>query len=424
MEYKRYDIGPYNLHIINTDKFKTVSVKVNFKRQSKKEEITKRNILSTLLLESSKKYNTRRELEIETEELYDLKLNSSNTISGNYSIISYDMTFLNEKYTEKGYLEKSIKFLFELIFNPNVTNNEFDNETFNLCKNIIKDQIETIKESPNYYASVRLYEEMEKESPLSYRSVGYIEDLNKITKKNLYNYYLSVLNKDLVDIFIIGEIDSEKIRKIITKSFSIDTIKKQSKSHILKYKTFRQKIKTVKEKLDVEQSRLVIGCKLNNLTEFERKYVMGIYSYILGGGPDSKLFKEVREKNSLCYSINSNYNGVFNTLKISAGINACNFDKAVKIIKEQIKNISLGKFDERDIKCACMTYLNTFKEIMDNPNSILSSYVSMEYLGLDSFEERQEKIKKVTRDMIINVSKKIILDTVYLLEGSYDQESN
>ena len=67
-----------------------------------------------------------------------------------------------------------------------------------------------------------------------------------------------------------------------------------------------------------------------------------------------------------------------------------------------------------------MTYINTFKEIMDNPDSLLSSYVSMEYLDLDSFETRQEEIKKVTKDMIVNVSKKINLDTIYLLEGLND----
>ena len=61
-----------------------------------------------------------------------------------------------------------------------------------------------------------------------------------------------------------------------------------------------------------------------------------------------------------------------------------------------------------------------FKEIMDNQDSLLSSYVSSEYLDLDSFEKRQEELKKVTKDMIIDVSSKIHLDTIYLLEGTND----
>lgn len=420
MEYKKYDIGPYNLHIINTNKFKTVSVRVNFKRPCIKQEITKRSFLSYLLLESSKKYSTRRMLEIETENLYNLKYTAYNTISGNYNVMTFEEVFLNEKYTEKGYLEKSISFLLELIFNPNVCNNKFNSSSFNIVKKIIKENIDTIKEQTSYYSNIRMHEEMDKKSILSYRSIGYSNDLNKITESNLYKYYLSILKNDIVDIFIIGDVDKNEVRRIITKLFNINTIKEPSKSHILIHDKFRKQVKVVKEKMDIEQSKLVIGCKLNNLTEFERKYVMGIYAYILGGGPDSKLFKEVREKNSLCYNISSIYNGVFNTLKISAGIDSNNFIKAVKIIKKQLKDMSLGKFDERDIKCAYMTYLNTYKEIMDSQNALLNSYVSMEYLSLDPFEKREKEIKKVIKDMIINVSKKIIIDTIYLLEDSHE----
>lgn len=420
MEYNKYDIGPYNLHIINTNKFKTVSVRVNFKRPCVKNEITKRSFLSYLLLESSRNYKSRRMLEIETENLYNLKYSSYNTISGNYNVMTFEETFLNEKYTEKGYIEKSISFLLELIFNPDVYNNKFSKESFDLVKKLIKENIETVKERTSYYSNMRMYEEMDKKSILSYRSIGYLSDLNKINESNIYKYYLSILDSDIVDIFIIGDVDKNNIRKIITKLFNINTIKKQSKSHILIHDRFRKQIKVVKEKMDIEQSKLVIGCKLNGLTEFERKYVMGMYSYILGGGVDSKLFKEVREKNSLCYSINSIYNGVFNILKISAGIDSKNFEKTVKIIKKQLKDLSLGKFTERDIKCAYMTYLSTFKEIMDNQDSLLTSYMSMEYLNLDTFDVREKKLKKVTKDMIINVSKKIMIDTIYLLEDSHD----
>ena len=420
MEYKKYDIGPYNLHIINTDKFKTVTVRVSFKRPCLKEELTKRTLLGFLLTESCKKYDTKRKLDIKTEDLYDLKYSGFGTISGNYNIISFEESFLNEKYTEKGMFEKSLNFLFDLIFNPNIEKNKFTKEQFDLCKKIIQEDLETIKERPSYYSTLRMYEEMDKSKPVSYHSTGYLEDLKKITVKNIYDYYLSVLNNDIVDIFIIGDVDPLKCRKLVAKSFNINTIKQEGISHIVEYDKFRSKPKIVKEKLDIEQSRLVIGLKLKNLTEFERKYVMGMYSYILGGGPDSKLFKEVREKHSLCYGIGSSYSGIFSVLKISAGINSENFDKTVKLIKKQIKDISLGKFDERDIKCAYMTYMSTFKEIMDSPASILSTYSSMHYLKLDPIEKRKEEIAKITKEMIIDVSKKVYLDTIYLLEGSND----
>ena len=110
MEYIKNDMNAYNLHIIKTDRFKTVTVSVVFRRKINKEEITMRNLLKELLINSSYNYPTERSLIIETEKLYDLKLLSSNYRIGNYAILSLRTRFLNEKYTEEGMNEESIKF--------------------------------------------------------------------------------------------------------------------------------------------------------------------------------------------------------------------------------------------------------------------------------------------------------------------------
>ena len=126
MNYKKIEHEHYNLHVIQTDKFKTIKMEVYLKRLLNKEDITKRNVLVNTLLESTKKYPSRRLLEIETEELYDLGYKGSNYNSGKYTILSFNISFLNPKYTEENMDEKSIKFLNEILFNPNVNNNMFN----------------------------------------------------------------------------------------------------------------------------------------------------------------------------------------------------------------------------------------------------------------------------------------------------------
>ena len=70
MKVLNKDLGSYKLHLINTDKFKTVTIKVLFHTPIKKEEITKRILVTNLLLQSSKKFDSRRKLTIESENLY------------------------------------------------------------------------------------------------------------------------------------------------------------------------------------------------------------------------------------------------------------------------------------------------------------------------------------------------------------------
>ena len=180
MKYKKIVKDNYNLHLINTDKFKTINVKINFKKEIKKEEITIRNFINDLLINTSKKYKTSRDIEIETQELYNLGISSTPYKSGNYHIVSFHESFLNECYTEKGMNKKSIEFMLELIFNPNICDNKFSTEMFEIVKNNIKDDLESVKDNPRIYSLIKLYEAIS-EGPLSFNSSGYLEDLKKIT---------------------------------------------------------------------------------------------------------------------------------------------------------------------------------------------------------------------------------------------------
>lgn len=408
MEYKKIETTAYKLHTIKTEKFKTISFKINFKNKVKKEDITKRNLLSKIMLISNTIYKDRILLEQKCEDLYGLNIGIINFISGNYLVTSINGIFLNEKYTEANMNEESFKFIMEIILNADITE-----ESLDLAKRMVKDEIDEIKDNPKYYSEYKMLQNMGDDS-ISYNSIGYLEDLN-IDVKTLKDYYFDLINKDIIDIFVIGEVDN--IKKIIDNYLKINTLKKPSESHYYIHNNIRKRAKYIKETKKFEQSNLVMGFKLENLTEFEQKYVMSIYSYILGGGADSKLFQNVREKNSLCYSISSIIKPVFNIMEIKAGINKENYKKCINLIKKEIDNMKKGKFTLNDINSAIITYINTFKEIEDNQGSILKIYESSNYLGFDELEKRIKEVSKVTKNDIINISKKIHLDTVFLLEG-------
>ncbi|MCI9434181.1 MAG: insulinase family protein [Bacilli bacterium] len=417
MNYTNYNMGPFNLHVIKNDHFKTVQVKVNFKSKLAKDEITIRNMLRLILINGTKKYPSERLLNIESENLYDLGYSSVGIVSGNFSILSFELNFLNPKYTSDAKFDNYIDFLCEILFNPNIHGKKFNTESFNLVKEKLKNTLESEAENPRKYALNRLLEEIDKKANYSFKPDGYLSDLEKITEHDLYKAYEKMINRDIVDIFVIGDIQANDIKNIFNQKFLINTIKKPVDTHFIEHKKFRARTKTVKEKREISQSKLYIGFKCDKLSLFEKQYVANIYSFILGGGPDSKLFKSVREKNSLCYYVSSSFKSVSNLLIITSGIDKKDYRKAVNLIKKEVKSMMNGDFDDSDIKKAIVTYINSLEASLDSPASIISSYVSNEYLGFDLMDERIKKIETVTKDMIINFSKKIHLDTIFLLEG-------
>ena len=422
MQYQKIELGSYNIHMIKTDKFKTVNMQIIFSDEIKKEEITKRNFLADMLTYSSKKYPTKKDLATASQDLYAASVYSTCYRLGKYYNTDINLYFLNEKYTEEGMAEKSIEFLKEVIFNPNVTNNKFDSTSFQIVKNNTRIQIESLKEDTRKYSMIKMLENMDKNSPYSYHGFGYIEDLENINEENLYEYYKKFIATCNIEIVIIGDIDFAKYEELIKANFKFNTYKKKKNDPCIIHNKIRSRVKTVIEEDDINQSKLTIGCKVHDLSDFERNYVLTIYNIILGGGSESLLFQSVREKNSLCYYVSSSSNKVDNLLIISSGIAKSNFKKALTLIKKEMKNIELGKFDEDMIERAKTRYISVLDEMYDYPNQIISAYYASVVLNFDFPEIRKEKIKTVTKQDIINISKKIKMDTVYLLGGKGNNE--
>lgn len=416
MNYKRYDMNGYHLHLITTSRFKTIYFSVNLKRKTKKEEITIRNFLSDMLTNTTKKYPTKRDLEIAVEDLYNLSAGSSSYITGNYDVISLSGTFLNEIYTEPGMNETSIAFLMDLLFNPNVHKGAFDEVSFEYEKQLMLDDFESVKDNPNRYSKIRLHELMAPDLPIAFHGFGYEEDLPKITKENLYNYYKSVLEEDIVDLFVVGNFEPTEMKQIIEHYIPLNRSQKESESHFVELPIHSQLV-IEKEHLPIKQSRLAIGLKTESLTELERKYVLNIYSFILGGGSDSKLFRNVREKNSLCYSIHASPTMLYGTVEISAGIEGKNYEKTVSLIEDSINEMKDGNITDEEFSRTITTYLNGCREVADSQHAIVSNYLSHEYLGNDLIEEKIIQIKSIKKEDVIKLAKKIHLDTIFLLEG-------
>lgn len=421
MNYEQIDMGSYRLHIIKTTKFKTITVEVNFRREIKKEEITIRNLLKTVLLSTTQNFKSERALIKETENLYDLKLISSNTRIGNYSNLSFKVRFLNEKYTEKSMNEYSISFLMDILFRPDVIDNHFIEEEVKKAKNKLEKNIKNLSDNKLKYTLIKLLETT-KDKPYSYNSYGYLEDLEKINPNNLYNYYKSILKDDHVDIFVVGDVDPVEIKKIFKQYFKTNTFKKSKKNILVKELESRKRIKKIIEQDEANQSQLTLLCTLNKLNDFERKYVLLVYNEMLGGSSNSLLFNTVREKNSYAYYINSNQKAYDNILMIYSGIESGNADNVLKLIKKTLQNIEKGNFEDKILDSSKETLTASVKASTDSPAGIINTYYAKTLVNSDDFEERITNIQKVSRDDIINISKKIALHTMYLLEGESKEE--
>src|SRR5574344_923089 len=215
MTYKEYKNESYNLYTIKTDKFKICHMEIIFYNKLKKEDITIMNVLSDMLAHSSKKYPKRKYVVEKLEDLYNANFMSGVSRAGNVMTYGFAMNFLDPIYTDKTFLKDVINFPFEMLFNPNIVDDEFDIRSFKIIKSRNQADIDAVKESPVRYALKKCLNIMDSNHPASYKYVGYQEDLDKITPSKLVKKYHEFINNSKCDIFIVGNLNMDKINIMI-----------------------------------------------------------------------------------------------------------------------------------------------------------------------------------------------------------------
>ncbi len=422
MVYKEYKTDTYNIYTVKTDKFKTCHMEIIFRNNIKKEDVTKRTLLTELLVESCKLYPSRKDMMIELENLYNSFLYGVSNRVGKSILTSFCFDFINPSLVNEE-LDSFIKFPIEVLLNPNVKNNEFNNETFDYVKERVKKDILSIIEDPKKYSIDKLLKSMCPNTESSINLSGNLEDLEMITSSNLYTYYEEALQHDYIDIYIIGNLDMDRVQKIISDNLKLNILK----NHEVSFEINNSKVKKYKKeyvKSNFSQENICIGYNIDNPTLKEKNYVAQIYNIILGGGSlETKLYTYLREDNSLCYNCSSIYQKFDNLIIIHTAISKENETLALKLINKAIEDIKKGNITEDEIENAKKSIITMLNMSLDNPGRIIDNYVFKNLYNLEDLEVRINNYNKVTKQDIIDFSKKVIINTILCVrDGENEKE--
>ena len=412
------------LHIIETNKFKTNLMAVFITLPLKRETITFDTVIPAVLKRGTENLKSQEEISKKLENMYGAGFDCGIEKIGDNHVLKFYLEALNNNFVPEGndnITKESLNLLLDIILNPLIENNKFKEEYVNAEKNNIKLLIESKIDNKNQYALNRCIEEMYKDKPYGLYKYGYVEDLENINAKNLYEYYLKIINENKIDIFVSGELNKQEIEAIVTNNENIKKLKARNANYITNNEQTEQKeevnVKTIEDKLDVAQGKLVIGLDVK-LNDYNSKFKVALYNVILGESATSKLFQNVREKASLAYTAGSNYVRQKNNIYIRCGIEIENFDKALKIIKEQLSDMKEGKFTEDDLANSKKYMISGLQSAQDEQDSEITYYIGQELSGkLTTFEEYISEINKVTLEDIKEVGNNININTIYFLRN-------
>lgn len=423
MEYKVKTIkNGIDLHKINIDKFKTDLVSVFLTTDLNEQDVTKNALISLILRRGSNLMPSQEQICKELENLYGATFDCGLDKTGDNQVLKFYIETINNDFLPQNDInmwKESIVRILDIVFNPYIENDEFKKEYVEQEKKTLKQLIEGRKDNKARYAIDRCIEEVYKGEKFGIFKYGNIQDLEKIDSKSLYEYYKKFINKCKIDIFVSGNLN-EDIDTIISENENIRNLSEREPT-FSKLKIENRKISTeekvVFESLEVTQGKLELGLDVD-IKDEDLKYDVMVYNNILGGSANSKMFQNVREKAHLAYVASSNYFRHKNNIFINCGIEINNYEKALAIVREQIEDMKKGNFSNDDLTNAKKCIVEAIKTIYDEQDSQITFYFGQELSKNNiTVEDYMKRIEKVSRDDVINIAKKITINTIYFLKN-------
>lgn len=407
-----------HLNYIETKKFKTNYVSFNFIAPLSEKTVHYNALLPLVLTRGTSKYPTQMELSKRLQYLYSADVGASNNKYGSCQVFGLKANMLNNRFANDIDInQETIKLICDMIFDPYLENGVFSKAYVKGEKQTLVDGIEAQINNKGSYAFDRMISEMCKGEALSIPRLGRLENVKRITSKSLYSAYKRAIEQYPIEIYVVGDCDIETFANELKSRF-VD-IKRNPID--ISFEPIKENVESVKQIVDyekVKQGKLVLGFRTGyNYTE-NKYHLIQLFNEIYGGSPTSKLFMNVREKMSLCYTCRSTVSQVTGMMGVNSGIEFDKKEIAEKAIIDQLEDIKKGNITKEEFESAKKSIINGYKSIYDSQSAMANWVFYRSLCGISTTPlEECEKIEKTTIAQIQEIANRIKLDTVYFLRG-------
>lgn len=400
-----------------TDKrYKKNLVSVAFSTQLSEDTATENVIVPVLLTKCNSKLPTYKAFNNKMSRLYASGIGGTAGRQYDLQTISFGAYYLDDIYALSGEKMTGIMtdILIDCLTSPVTENGVFSEKFVELEKKTVIDNIETAINDKRSYAIERAMKTICKGEPASVCSYGTVEKAKLITPDSAYKAYRRMLETMPCEIICTGCSDFDGVAEKFAAAFE-KAGRHDIENTTIALSPVKTQTEEVTERLTVNQSKLVLGFKSHS----DDDAALVLLQKIFGGTTSSKLFRNVREKMSLCYYCSAARNDLKGIMLVNSGVENENIEKTKEAVIDQLEEIKNGNFTNEDINFAEMAIKNDFKSVADSAGNVSNWYFDcIRKNDIVTPEEKLGRYLGVSKERIIAAAKSMVLDSVYVLTGN------
>ena len=399
-------------------RFKQGCLSFQMIRQMDAGESSMNALIPNVLLRGTRKHPDLRSITQHLDELYGASVSPLVRRVGDYQTVGLYCGFMDDRFTLPGdrVLEPMFSFLEELLLDSPVEQGGFLPEIVESEKKNLIATIESELNDKRVYAMGRLLKLMCREDTFGLPRLGEKEQVAGIDPVKLYDHYRGILRTSPIHVFYVGSAESSRVAELLKPIFAKMERQPEALASQTGFHPCQGREET--ETMEVAQGKLCMGFTTTITNRDPEFPAMQVLNTIFGAGMTSKLFMNIREKLSLCYSVGSGYYGTKGIVTVSAGID---FDKEQQTREEVLRQLTAcrkGEITGEELKAAKEAILSSLRATHDSPSAIEGYYATAALSGLKlSPEAYMAAVEQVTLADVAAAAGTVALHSTYFLKG-------
>ena len=412
-------LGPgIRLRCIPDSRFKQGCLSLQLVRPMCREEASRNALLPAVLLRGTREYPDLRAITLRLDDLYGASVGTLVRRVGDYQTTGFYCGFMEDRFALEGdaILEPMLKFVGQLLLEPVLEDGCFREDFVESEKRNLIASIESQLNDKRAYAMEQMIRTMCKGDSFGIPRLGEIADAQAVTPRDLYTHYQKILRESRVELVYVGSAPQEQVAALLKELFDrID----RNYVNLPEQSPLRTgpESDTVRQ-MDVNQGKLCMGL-VSDITIRDAGFVpMQLLNHIFGGGMTSKLFMQIRERQSLCYAIGSGFHGSKGLVTVSAGIDSGMKEAVQRGVLAQLDACCRGEITPEELNAAKESLRSSLLSTQDSPGALEGYYATAALSGLPLTPDAYIRaVEAATLEQIVAAAKTLRPHTVFFLKG-------
>ena len=414
---KRENLAPgVFLNTLDAQKFNRCRITIRFQYPACRETATASAVLPLVLERCCADYPDMTLLSRRLAKLYGADLSVDNSTNGANRVLTVSVTGIKDEFALEGedLTAEYADLVFGVAFRPYLVNGRFDEEALAIERGKLRQQLQAEVNDKRLYCVRQARRRFFGDSLAGVERDGYLEEVDGVTPQLLTQVYEEMLCRASIEVTAIGAKD-ETVRRLLLAA--LEGRKRDWQAPLPGLFMPRRQPDHQVETMDMVQAKLCLLFTAGRCTGAQEIAASRLAMALYGGSVTSRLFLNVREKQSLCYYCSSSSTSVTGCMMVDSGVEPANARKAEAAILKELAQLCDGPITDEEMEDCRRGLLSSLESVEDSLSGLEGWYFAEIARGgpVSTPAQARAALEQVTKEQVRQVLRQFTLSVSYLL---------